>query len=429
MTNDPDGPRDRTPTEPIEVQRYGPVPQREPHPHAWQSAPAWSSRPAAAVATEPRRSRLGALPIILIAVIAGIVSGALSAVAVSNALRPALVEEGATDTIPEGEAVSDVRIEESSAVISAVEQVAPSVVTIQSSGGGFLDGASGTGSGFIFDGRGWILTNKHVVQDARDLTVILNDGRRFPASVYGVDTLTDLAIVKIEGENFAAAPIGSSARLEAGQLAIAIGSPLGLQYESTVTTGVVSGLGRQITAADASRTSAETLNNLIQTDAAINPGNSGGPLVNSAGQVIGVNTAVSTSAQGLGFAIPIDVAKPIMAQALAGEELTRPWIGVYYEMITPARAEQLDLPVDYGALIGTGSGDGQAVFPDSPAAAAGLEPGDVIAAVDGTRVDTDNDLSSLIIPHEPGDTITLRVLRGSTTRDITVTLGLLPDGS
>ncbi|MGH2800097.1 MAG: S1C family serine protease [Thermoleophilaceae bacterium] len=303
------------------------------------------------------------------------------------------------------------------------------MVTIQSSGGGFLDGASGTGSGFIFDGRGWILTNKHVVQDARDLTVILNDGRRFPASVYGVDTLTDLAIVKIEGENFAAAPIGSSARLEAGQLAIAIGSPLGLQYESTVTTGVVSGLGRQITAADASRTSAETLNNLIQTDAAINPGNSGGPLVNSAGQVIGVNTAVSTSAQGLGFAIPIDVAKPIMAQALAGEELTRPWIGVYYEMITPARAEQLDLPVDYGALIGTGSGDGQAVFPDSPAAAAGLEPGDVIAAVDGTRVDTDNDLSSLIIPHEPGDTITLRVLRGSTTRDITVTLGLLPDGS
>ncbi|MBA3741151.1 MAG: PDZ domain-containing protein, partial [Chloroflexi bacterium] len=202
-------------------------------------------------------------------------------------------------------------------------------------------------------------------------------------------------------------------------------NPLG--YENTVTTGVVSGLGRQIVASDAAQTSAEQLNNLIQTDAAINPGNSGGPLVNSAGQVIGINTAVSTSEEGrgIGFAIPIDVAKPIMRQALDGQELVRPWIGVYYIAVTPVIAEERELGIEYGALIGTTGGE-QAVFPGSPADVAGLQAGDVIVAVDGERITAETDLSMLVIPHQPGDTITLSVLRDNAERDVEVTLGELP---
>ena len=283
-----------------------------------------------------------AAPIIAIAVVAGILSGALSAVAVTNLFREPAQTTGQVATSPEANNVSDVRIDESSAVIDAVDRVTPAVVTIQSSGGGILGTASGTGSGFIYEPNGWILTNRHVVEGASELLVVLDDGRQFPGEVYGIDTLTDLAIVKIDASGLPFAPIGTSAGLEPGQLAIAIGNPLG--YENTVTTGVVSGLGRQIRASDAAQTSSEQLNNLIQTDAAINPGNSGGPLVNSAGQVIGVNTAVNADAQGVGFSIPIDVAKPIMQQALDGKELVRPWIGVYYQPIDPALAAEQDLP-------------------------------------------------------------------------------------
>jgi S1-C subfamily serine protease len=220
------------------------------------------------------------------------------------------------------------------------------------------------------------------------------------------------------------APIGSSADLKPGQLAIAIGNPLG-NYQNSVTTGVISGLGREITAGNPSG-EAERLRNLIQTDAAITHGNSGGPLVNSAGEVIGINTAVDEQAAGIGFAIPIDVAKPILAQALRGEDLARPWIGVFYQMVNPALADELGLPVDYGALVGNSGGSEPAIFPDSPAARAGLQEGDIIVAVDGERVDEDHDLSSRILPHEPGDAVTLRVLRENSTREVRVTLGTLP---
>jgi S1-C subfamily serine protease len=317
--------------------------------------------------------------------------------------------------------VSDVRISESSAVIDAVNDVAPAVVLIQTTGGIF--GGAGTGSGVVYDPAGWIVTNRHVVEGAESLVVELADGRAFDGTVYGIDPLTDLAIVRVEATGLPSAPIGTSNELEPGQVAIAIGNPLG--YKHTVTTGIVSGLGREITASDASQTSAERLRNLIQTDAAINPGNSGGPLVNSSGQVIGINTAVSTEAQGLGFAIPIDVAKPIMQQALDGEELVRPWIGVYYTPISPALAEAQDLPVDYGALIGTTDG-GDPILPGSPAEEAGLQDGDIIVALNGESLTEESDLATLILPHAPGDTITLRVLRGNSATEIELTLGILP---
>ena len=424
-TNDPNRSTDRDPTKQVEVQRYGPTPPPENAP-GWQAAPAWTSRPAHVTAAPAPRRGLGALPVVAIAVVAGILSGALSAVAVSNMIDAPAATIGDVASSPDADNVSDVRIEESSAVIEAVDKVTPAVVTIQTVGGGLLGSASGTGTGFIYDTDGWILTNGHVVEDASELQVVLNDGRQFPGEVYGIDTLTDLAIVKIDATGLPVAPIGTSADLKPGQLAIAIGNPLG--YENTVTTGVVSGLGRQIQASDASQTSSEQLNNLIQTDAAINPGNSGGPLVNSAGQVIGVNTAVNADAQGVGFSIPIDVAKPIMQQALDGQELVRPWIGVYYVPIDPALAAEQDLPVEYGALIGTADGSGQAVFAGSPAEAAGLQAGDIIVAINGEQLTADSDLSTLILPHSPGDTITLRVLRDNSAREIQVTLGELPAG-
>jgi S1-C subfamily serine protease len=418
MTHDPDHP-----TEPVEVQRFGPAPQ----PAAtsaprWQSAPAWSSRPPVAphAAAAPSR-RLGTAGLVSLALVAGIISGALSSVAIVNLVpREQTQQPAANDG---STTVSNVPIDESSAVLAAVERVMPATVKIESTIGGVFGSEQGTGSGFIFDADGWILTNRHVVQDADSINVTLNDGRAFPATVYGIDTLTDLAIIRIDQTGLPVAPLGSSAELEPGQLAIAIGNPLGT-YDNTVTTGVVSGLGRQIQASDATQQSAETLRNLIQTDAAINPGNSGGPLINSAGQVIGVNTAVNASAQGIGFAIPIDMAKPIIEQALNGEELARPWIGVYYQVVTPALAQEQDLPADSGALIGSTSGD--AIFPGSPAEEAGLQAGDLIVAVDGTTVDEDHDLSTLILPHAPGDTITLRVLRGNSTTNVDVTLGTLP---
>jgi S1-C subfamily serine protease len=197
-----------------------------------------------------------------------------------------------------------------------------------------------------------------------------------------------------------------------------------------VTTGIVSGLGRMINASDANQTSApETLRNLIQTDAAINPGNSGGPLVNSAGQVIGINTAVSTTAQGLGFAIPIDIAKPIMGQALAGEPIARPMIGIRYLPITPALADEQDLPVDFGALVGSTRTDLPSIIPDSPAAVAGLQDGDIIVSVDGQQITAEEDLSTLIVNFAPGDTVTLRVLRDNTAREVEITLAELPRSS
>ena len=189
---------------------------------------------------------------------------------------------------------------------------------------------------------------------------------------------------------------------------------------------MVSGLGRQIQAGDTAQTSSEQLNNLIQTDAAINPGNSGGPLVNSAGQVIGINTAVNQEAQGIGFAIPIDVARPIMSLALAGKPIARPWIGVYYQVVTAQLASEQHLAADYGVLIEPASNGAAGIFPDSPAAKAGFKEGDQIVAVDGEKVDETHDLGTLVLPHLPGDQIVLHVLRGGSSLDLKVTLGTLP---
>ncbi len=273
---------------------------------------------------------------------------------------------------------------------------------------------TGVGSGFIFDGNGWILTNHHVVADGGNLTVQLADGRSFPAKVYGSDTLTDLAIVKIDASGLPTASLGDSAQLRVGQLAIAVGDPLG-EYPGTVTTGVVSGLGRSINDSNIN------LDDLIQTDAAINPGNSGGPLVDANGDVIGIDTAIAGSAQGIGFAIPINLAKPLMKQAMAGEQLSRPWMGVRYQPLDAGVATRNNLSVNAGAWI-TSGGNGSAVESGSPAEKAGIKEGDIITAVDGTKIDTNHPLIELLASHAPGETVTLTVQRGNQEANIQVTL-------
>jgi S1-C subfamily serine protease len=406
----------------VETDRYGaseptaPIPPRS---DSWSSAPAWSTRrslPAEPPEPAPaRRPRL--LGFVALSLAAGVVAGSLSGLAVVNLVG--LQQAQPSPQPPTGETVNEVTLDETSAVIQAVTNVAPAVVTIDVT---VATGGTGSGSGFIFDPDGWILTNRHVAGDAASMVVTLADSRTFDATLIGVDTLTDLAIIKIEGSDLPTAPIGSSAALEIGQLAVAIGNPLG-DFADTVTTGVVSGLGRAIVAGDGQ--SADPLRHLIQTDAAINPGNSGGPLVNSLGQVIGINTAVSSNAQGIGFAIPIDFAKPIMALALAGEPIARPYVGVFYTMITPQLAIDEDLPVDEGALIDEGP-EGVAVVPGTPADAAGLQAGDIITELGGRAIADGRDIVVLLLPYRPGDTVPLTVLRAGQELEIEVTLGELP---
>ena len=313
--------------------------------------------------------------------------------------------------------------------------ISPAVVTIRvatdaepaTADGGFsAPGSQASGSGVIIDASGLILTNAHVAADATDVTVILQDGRTFEGETVGVDTLTDFAFVKIQGTDLPTAALGDSSDIRIGQLAIAVGNPLG-DFPGSVTTGIVSGLDRTIQVADQQSGGATTLRHLIQTDAAINPGNSGGVLVDGDGQVIGINTAASGDATGIGFALPIDLAKPIIEQVLAGEPIERPWIGIRYEELDAQVAEDNDLAVSEGAWIDAGTQDGaQAILANSPAKEAGLKAGDIITAIGDQAVDREHPLDLLLLQHNPGDTVELTVLRAEVTITVDLTLGTRP---
>ena len=325
-----------------------------------------------------------------------------------------------------------ITIDEQSAITVAAAKVSPAIVTITSSSAGQNPNdpfgqipATGVGSGVIFDSNGWIVTNKHVVAGSSSLQVALQDGRQFSGTIYGIDTLTDLAIVKLDATGLPAAPIGDSSTAKVGQLAIAIGSPLGT-YTNSVTAGIISAFGRTIQVQDGTQ-----LRNLIQTDAAINPGNSGGALLDAAGNVVGINTAVAQTAEGIGFAIPINIAKPIMQQALAGQKLARPWIGIRYQELTQQMADQGKLPVREGAWLQPASASGAtdpAVVPDSPAAKAGLREGDIITSVDGVRITAITPLDDILTEYVPGATVALDVLRDGKTITLSLTLGTRPAG-
>ena len=436
--------------QPSETSAYTPPPEKRPD---WAS-PQWSAPAWAEGEVEPptptlepvtpagpgtpanlRPMGLGALLVaaLLSAVLAS--GGTVLVLEGTGALnqRPtAQIQPGTAGTA--GASRQPVAIDESSAIIDAAAKVSPAVVRITASGSTTANGGTipetGVGSGIIFDQAGWILTNRHVVRNsdgtiASSLTVELKDGREFTGTVYGIDTLTDLAIVRIEATGIPAAPIGSSSDLKVGELAIAIGSPLGT-YTNSVTSGIVSATGRSVVVESNVR-----LNNLIQTDAAINPGNSGGPLLDAAGNVIGINTAVAQGSNGIGFAIPIDIARPIMSQALAGQKLARPYIGIRYVPIDLQLKNEKSLPVDAGALIGPGTDPATgaslpAITADSPADKAGLKDGDIVVAIQDQAIDAEHPLDAVLAGYGPGQTIDVHILRDSKALVVKVTLGTRP---
>ncbi len=280
----------------------------------------------------------------------------------------------------------------------------------------------GGGSGFIVSSDGIIITNKHVVLDEEaDYTVLTNDGKQYPATVLAKDPIQDLAILKIEDSRpFPTIKLGDSESLQIGQTVIAIGNALG-EFQNTVSVGVISGLGRTITASGGGIL--ETLEDVIQTDAAINKGNSGGPLLNLKGEVIGINTAVSLEGENIGFTIPINKAKKDIEQAKTIGKIVYPFIGVRYVILNEDLQKENDLPVDYGALITSGEGaDAVAVVLDSPADKAGLKEGDIILEFDGQKITTSNSLSDIIGNYDPGDTVVLKVLRDKEEKFFTIIL-------
>jgi S1-C subfamily serine protease len=285
--------------------------------------------------------------------------------------------------------------------------------------------ATGVGSGVIYDSNGWILTNHHVVEGGDKFDVELKDGRVLSGKVYGIDTLTDLAIVKVEATGLPTAQIGESDSLKVGQLVVAIGSPLGT-YSNSVTSGIVSAKGRSIVT-DGN----DSLNNLIQTDAAINPGNSGGPLLDASGSIVGINTAIASNSNGIGFAIPIDIARPIMEQAVAGKPLSRPYMGIHFQSIDRKLADEKKLPVKAGALVGGFDQNGQPVSgveAGKPADQGGIKDGDIITAIDGKPIDEEHPLDATLAQFSPGDTVTVDVLRDGQHVTLQVTLGTRPAG-
>ncbi len=298
---------------------------------------------------------------------------------------------------------------EESAIVKAVEKVRPAVVNIttqaqvQTSFGVFPQ--EGAGSGVIVRRDGLILTNFHVVQGAQEITVTLITGKKLTGRVIGSDRFTDMAVIKVENDRpLPTVELGTSNTLKVGQLTVAIGNPFGLG--SSVTVGVVSALNRSIQISPDF-----VVDNLIQTDAAINPGNSGGALVDSAGRLIGINTAIVRDAQGIGFAIPVDIAVTIMNQLIQTGRVVRPALGIVLGgEIDPQIQANYGLPTDHGVIVSD--------VPAGPAAAAGIQPNDIIVAINGQRIKGINDLRRTLFEKRPGDRVQVEVVRGG--RRITV---------
>jgi len=399
----------------------------EPTPERWfESAAPVAARPVPP--SKPSRSS-GPGTVLAAALVAAVLAsgGTVLALNASGALnRPAILAPTPGSNANPATVKQPVSIDESSAIIDVASKAGPSVVRI------FTEGVdpnsivqqpeSGVGSGIIFDPNGWILTNRHVVAGTTSLKVELKDGSRFDGKVYGVDTLTDLAIVKIEATGLPAATMGDSDGLKVGELVIAIGSPLGT-FSNSVTSGIVSATGRRI------QTDGGDLRNLIQTDAAINPGNSGGPLLDASAAVIGVNTAIARDSTGIGFSIPINIAQPLMRQALAGQQLSRPYIGIHFVQLDTQYAKDNNVPVKDGALVQDDRTTGDpGVVPNGPAARAGLKVGDIVTKIGNQAIDTLHPLDALLSQYSPGDSVALTVLRDGATITVNLTLGTRPPG-
>jgi putative serine protease PepD len=345
--------------------------------------------------------------------VVGATGGAVLVNALDDGSDPVVAAQSSLDVPADPVA----RADSDEPLAQAAAEVLPSVVSVATADGR----SAGEGSGVIISSDGLVLTNNHVVALVADgggeLEVTLPDGSTAPATIEGRDPASDLAVIRVEGqEGLTAATFGSSADLRVGETVLAVGSPLGL--DGSVTAGIVSAVGRAITLGD-DPTAPAAVVSAIQTDAAINPGNSGGALVNADGEVVGINTANASLAQsmggqsgsiGLGFAIPIDEARDIAGQLIDDGEATHAYLGVQ-------SAESED-----GVTLAAVMGDG-------PAAEAGLEEGDVVTAIDDTRVTDVASLTAAIRSHDPGDEVTVHITRGGEDQEVTVTLGTLPSSS
>ena len=317
-------------------------------------------------------------------------------------------------------------------IAEVADKVSKSVVSIVTSTKttdffGQSHDSAAAGTGIIVTEDGYILTNKHVINGANKVTVVLDDGTTYEdVKVVATDPLNDVAYLKIDNvSGLTAAKLGDSKTISVGQQVIAIGNALG-QYQNTVTSGIISGIGRSVTASDGSGYNTETLTDMIQTDAAINSGNSGGPLVNAAGEVIGINTATSTSAENMGFAIPISSTKGMLQQLIETGSAKRTYLGVYSVEITPEVAKAYNLPVSEGVYLYSPSSY-SAIIKDSPAAKAGLKDKDIVTKINGTKIGAAGSLASLIGEYKPGDTVQLTVIRDGNETAINVTLEGYPE--
>ena len=361
----------------------------------------------------PRSLALGCrgwLAIAGLALLIGMFGAAAGAGAVYLALRPTAAPPTAAaeaaSTVAPTMTPPPLAVDINTQITDVVQQVGPSVVTVVSE---MASGARGSGSGVIISDQGHIVTNHHVIDDAASLHIMLADGTALPATLVGSDSYADIAVVKVEVDMPPAATWGDSDSLSAGETVIAIGSPLG-DFVNTVTVGVISNASRSIDVGQGFQ-----LQDLIQTDAAINQGNSGGPLINLAGQIVGINTLIvrgdrrGPDAEGLGFAIPSNSARAITSQIIEQGEVSRPYMGIEWRWITPQISSNFNLPVEYGVFI-TG------IVAGGPAAEAGLERGDILVSFGDQEFDADHPFINLLYEFEPGDTVTVEYLRAQQPR-------------
>jgi S1-C subfamily serine protease len=385
-----------------------------PPPPAWQlgppAPPTWGE-PAVTVPARPAPARR---PLVLAAATGAVVGAVVAGLIVAAVKNDKSAPGRSLSFSPNTSKI--VRTGDVQAILAKVEPAVVSIRTRTLSLGDFLKPVpgEGAGTGFIIGSDGVIVTNNHVVAGAQSIEVVFADDRKMPARVLGKDPTTDLAVVKVDSSGLPTAALGDSNQLKVGDDVVAIGNALALEGGPTVTRGIVSAVNRTITAENGVR-----LEHLIQTDTAINPGNSGGPLVNSAGEVVGINTAVAGDAQNIGFSIAITPAKAIIDELRQGTTRSRPFLGVKMFSVTPSIAQQLGIKVTSGALVAE-------VTPGSGAEGAGLRNGDVITAMDGKEVKSAEDVTAAVNAHKPGDEIKVTFRRGDDTRDVTVKLGERP---